>query len=365
MAKNTQGIEMGPNYYGGFGESMKAVSEGLDRVFGVGPGVKSTRTKNPAVIPAPKEKDASQNFDMMVPPTKSAPVPAAAPAAAIPQGYNPKDYRSKDIAYDDAAIAREDMLMARQRALNPARPEPRPQVDFITQAIAAGVSPEMLAPLIQRENALTQAGASKYGYDKSADTTLEAKRMGSADARYTADASERAKRLGYELTKEASDAAERGKMARHRDDYDVSMINALINAGQYGNKDAAGIIDLLINRPSAPEARPVSLEDTTQPSFYYDPEVGDYVMRTEGDDKNTWANGGLVGYKCGGHVKRYADGGMAEDDMAEAMPTMNPTSKGKMAGMQSGDYVIPVEVLRFYGRKFFQDMITKAQDALD
>lgn len=33
--------------------------------------------------------------------------------------------------------------------------------------------------------------------------------------------------------------------------------------------------------------------------------------------------------------------------------------------MNSGDYVIPVEALRFYGRKFFQDLINKAEDAVE
>jgi hypothetical protein len=31
--------------------------------------------------------------------------------------------------------------------------------------------------------------------------------------------------------------------------------------------------------------------------------------------------------------------------------------------MDSGDYVIPVEVKRYYGSKFFQDLIEKADNA--
>jgi hypothetical protein len=62
-----------------------------------------------------------------------------------------------------------------------------------------------------------------------------------------------------------------------------------------------------------------------------------------------------------GGVEQYAEGGEVdveyevEMDMPEAVPT------GPMQ-MDSGDYIIPVEAMRFYGRKFFQDLINKAED---
>jgi hypothetical protein len=62
-----------------------------------------------------------------------------------------------------------------------------------------------------------------------------------------------------------------------------------------------------------------------------------------------------------GGVEQYAEGGEVdveyevEMDMPEAVPT-GPVQ------MDSGDYVIPVEAMRFYGRKFFQDLINKAED---
>lgn len=70
------------------------------------------------------------------------------------------------------------------------------------------------------------------------------------------------------------------------------------------------------------------------------------------------------GSKDGGLVRGYADGGQV-DPMADAlaMAMADPVAEGAPAAMETGDYVIPADVLRFYGLKFFQGMIQKAEEA--
>ena len=59
---------------------------------------------------------------------------------------------------------------------------------------------------------------------------------------------------------------------------------------------------------------------------------------------------------------RATGGGYAEGGEVEAMP-MQAAIPEEPLPLDSGDYIIPVEALRFYGRKFFQDLIAKAEDA--
>lgn len=66
-------------------------------------------------------------------------------------------------------------------------------------------------------------------------------------------------------------------------------------------------------------------------------------------------DGGVVGYADGGQVDPMADA------LGAAMA--DPVAEGAPAAMESGDYVIPADVLRFYGLKFFQGMIQKAEEA--
>ena len=58
--------------------------------------------------------------------------------------------------------------------------------------------------------------------------------------------------------------------------------------------------------------------------------------------------------------KGYAEGGEIMPTGAPEMPEAIPTEPMQL---DSGDYIIPVEAMRFYGRKFFQDLINKAEDA--
>lgn len=71
------------------------------------------------------------------------------------------------------------------------------------------------------------------------------------------------------------------------------------------------------------------------------------------------------GMKDGGRVQSYAGGGEVEAMLGalEQAPVADPVAEGAPASMESGDYVIPADVLRFYGLKFFQSMIQKAEDA--
>jgi hypothetical protein len=94
--------------------------------------------------------------------------------------------------------------------------------------------------------------------------------------------------------------------------------------------------------------------DYATQGYQYDPMTGEPLQAEQKADGGVV---GAMGYKCGGKVKRYADGG--EVDIAA------PTDNGNVASMESGDYVIPVEALRFYGTKFFQNMIQKAEDDME
>jgi hypothetical protein len=60
-------------------------------------------------------------------------------------------------------------------------------------------------------------------------------------------------------------------------------------------------------------------------------------------------------------IQTKAEGGeIYPPDMDIEMPAAIPEDA---MSLNSGDYIIPVEALRFYGRKFFQDLIAKAEDA--
>jgi hypothetical protein len=75
------------------------------------------------------------------------------------------------------------------------------------------------------------------------------------------------------------------------------------------------------------------------------PPIGGYAIDIEAPT--------IDGYSEGGEVDVEYE---VEMDMPEAVPT-GPVQ------MDSGDYVIPVEAMRFYGRKFFQELINKAEDS--
>ena len=59
-------------------------------------------------------------------------------------------------------------------------------------------------------------------------------------------------------------------------------------------------------------------------------------------------------------TEQLAEGGEVGMD-TEYMGEM-PQAIAPPVDMDSGDYVIPVEAMRFYGRKFFMDLISKAED---
>ena len=67
----------------------------------------------------------------------------------------------------------------------------------------------------------------------------------------------------------------------------------------------------------------------------------------------------------------YAEGGAVNFDDPEMtggyedpeMPVEEPMAEGKTAAMETGDYVFPVEAVRYYGTKFLKDMIQKALTA--
>lgn len=125
------------------------------------------------------------------------------------------------------------------------------------------------------------------------------------------------------------------------------------------SKATDGIIDILTNDRYAqqPELRAQALK------AYMDilRDLG-YFGNTEMVTAEPQSMGGLV--RGTGDVVGYADGGQV-DPIADALGAAmaDPVAEGAPAAMESGDYVIPADVLRFYGLKFFQGMIQKAEEA--
>jgi hypothetical protein len=71
------------------------------------------------------------------------------------------------------------------------------------------------------------------------------------------------------------------------------------------------------------------------------------------------AQGGVVGYAEGGEVDY-------DPMMDETVPAIDEDAVAPgVAAMETGDYIIPVEAVRFYGTKFFKDLIHKVQMAED
>ena len=70
------------------------------------------------------------------------------------------------------------------------------------------------------------------------------------------------------------------------------------------------------------------------------------------------AAGGVVGYADGGEVEYEMENEMESPEMA-----IDPMAMGAKAGMETGDYVFPVEAVRFYGTKLLKDMVQKAMMA--
>jgi hypothetical protein len=61
----------------------------------------------------------------------------------------------------------------------------------------------------------------------------------------------------------------------------------------------------------------------------------------------------------------FAEGGEVDTDTDTDVEVEDPMAEGKTAHMETGDYVVPAEVLRFYGVKFFQSMMDKAESEME
>jgi hypothetical protein len=120
-------------------------------------------------------------------------------------------------------------------------------------------------------------------------------------------------------------------------DVDKAFNKALSDSAAAMTKEQKQVADTQINMLMAAKAR---LQEQAQPGA----DIGMGIVPSSGNYVQPYAEGGEVDVEY-----------EVEMDMPEAVPT------GPMQ-MDSGDYIIPVEAMRFYGRKFFQDLINKAED---
>lgn len=97
------------------------------------------------------------------------------------------------------------------------------------------------------------------------------------------------------------------------------------------------------------------------------------------DKKLKFAAGGLVGYSQGGSVedeqmdRLMQEGGIAATDATKEPVTGNEVPPGAMpsevrddisAQLSEGEYVVPADVVRFFGVKFFEDLRSQAKQGL-
>lgn len=132
------------------------------------------------------------------------------------------------------------------------------------------------------------------------------------------------------------------------------------------NKEA--IMELIDRLYAGGEEKQYAKGGEVSSSQWFNQMFGDQKPAPEPQDKRTarekqmQQNKDLINEMLG--VKKrygYADGGEVEFELDMA----GPMAEGDVAGMDSGDYVIPVEAVRFFGTKFFNDLIAKAMDAED
>lgn len=98
----------------------------------------------------------------------------------------------------------------------------------------------------------------------------------------------------------------------------------------------------------------------------------------EEEEKGFFAR--IFGYAKGGEVKSmkeqmrlFEEGGLADDGMTEEPVTGNEVPAGSMASevrddidakLSEGEYVVPADVVRYYGVKFFEDLRSEAKGGL-
>jgi hypothetical protein len=297
------------------------------------------------------------------------PVPETEPAPKTAYPSNPDLYRE---APDyDYARAREGMTRAAINMLTGS--SPLPQAYRSNVAVNAPNRAQMMAQNLQMERANKQPDfydrMQQVGFvsrnilkealaDRRAARTLAAQSVGEA-GRQAGQARQQA--IDEARLMENASQAEYASRWK-RPDMEMNMAKALMQgANQMGQIDTQRIRNQVVGDIARGELDLKAVTDLLtflqpdqQQRYAGDPEMMQLILKSLTKDwaeDNGYADGGMV------DIHTYADGGEVE---VEA-----PTEEGKLAGLDTGDYVFPVEAVRFYGTKTIKAMVEKALMAAD
>ena len=298
------------------------------------------------------------------------PAPATAPAPAKTD-YTPNPAFYREAPEYDYGKARETMTRAAINML--AGNSPLPQAYRSNVAVNAPDRAQMMAQNLQMERNNKQSDfydrMRQVGFvtpdllkealaDRRAARTLAAQSVGEA-GRQAGQARQQA--IDEARLMENASQAEYASQWK-RPEMEMNMAKALMQgANQMGQIDTQRLRNEVVGQVMQGELDQKSLTDLLtflQPDqaqrYEGDPEMMQLILKNWVNDwaeKNGYADGGMV------DIHTYADGGEVE---VEA-----PTEEGKLAGLDTGDYVFPVEAVRFYGTKTIKAMIEKALMAAD
>ena len=109
------------------------------------------------------------------------------------------------------------------------------------------------------------------------------------------------------------------------------------------------------------------------PEFRYREDAVQYAVSRSGTRKPKMAEGGLAMNNEAQMAALFEEGGIADDGMRVDPVSGNEIPPGSMASevrddvpaqLSEGEYVVPADVLRFYGVKFFEDLRSQAKQGL-
>lgn len=296
------------------------------------------------------------------------PTPASAPAPKTE--YTPNESLYREAPDYDYNKARADLTRAAIDRLTGSSPMPMPYRSNV--AVNSPDRGQMMAQNLQMERNNKQSDfydrMQQVGFvtpeilkealaDRRASRTLAANSVGEA-GRQAGQANQQAIDEAR-LMENASQAEYASQWKRPQMEIDSAKagLTASSQLGQIGNQRYRNEVLAKISKGELDQKGLQMLVDMSGPDEYgqiQDPEtytfLGNLIMSMYGNPQN-YADGGMV------DIHSYADGGEVE---VEA-----PTDEGKLAGLDTGDYVFPVEAVRFYGSKTIKAMVEKAMMAAD
>lgn len=298
-------------------------------------------------------------------------VPALAPAPAPKTEYasNPDLYR--EAPEYDYGKARADMTRAAINMLS--GNSPLPQAYRSNVAVNRPDRAQMMAQNLQMERDNKQGDfydrMRQVGFvtpdllkealaDRRASRTLAAQSVGEA-GRQAGQANQQAIDEAR-LMENASQAeyASQWKRPEHERQTASNLLTGSSQAGQIANQEARNNVAGMLARGELDQSAMETLLKYSQPDpttgYAGDPDMFNLLLKellVGTMEERGYADGGMV------DIHSYADGGEVE---VEA-----PTDEGKLAGLDTGDYVFPVEAVRFYGTKTIKAMVEKAMMAAD